>query len=325
MIIQKIEPVHAEDTIGKIMSKLKKIEGLPVIDNDYIGMIYLKKIVVENVDISAKVKNFAENVPKINKDTPKEEIVKYLIDYPILPYFVDNILAGIITNTDVIQSENFSIDEAAEDFKKININEDIGKVRNMLSKYDYVVVEDNGEITGIVDYFSLSDIITTKKDELYMPGKIKEEKIKMRDFVKKIEYIQKDTKLSEIIKLLKRDNAVFADGKIITPKSILKNLKYEKKLTKLQISGLNDIKDEFKRNLVFHEFKNLYEKIERIEKIQEMKIRIRVVDKEGREFYIINSKIILDGNVITSSLEGWEVVDISQRITDKLITQVKKL
>ena len=90
MIVKKVEPLNVDNTIGRAISKMQelKIDGLPVFSDKYEGMVYLKGLVVRELDINTKLNHFIKDIPKFSEENFKE--------YNTLPYFEDDNLMELL-------------------------------------------------------------------------------------------------------------------------------------------------------------------------------------------------------------------------------------
>ncbi len=327
--IKKIRPVDINEDIGRIVFKMheSKMEGMPVFSDHYEGMVYLKDIVVRNLDISTKVRVFIKKVPKL---TDGENQIYNLAnrgfkDYDVLPFFVNNDYIGVVSLLDYLSSLDLKIDldKVAIEARIIDQNETIGVARNILNKEEVFLVSDKNEIVGAVNCFSLARIISTKRDRILTPDKIEEDEIKIKDFAEDFVKIEEKIGKDELIELLRENKYVVYKNKIITPKTIFRNLIKFEEYMKPEFSGF-ELTEGIYTDVIYKELNNFAKKVQKIIKPEKIKFHLKKLKKTGKTLYELNGRIIAGGRIISANVTGYGLLDLVQELIDKLEVQIIK-
>jgi len=327
--IKKIRPVDINEDIGRIVFKMheSKMEGMPVFSDHYEGMVYLKDIVVRNLDISTKVRVFIKKVPKL---TDGENQIYDLAnrgfkDYDVLPFFVNNDYIGVVSLLDYLSSLDLKIDldKVAIEARIIDQNETIGVARNILNKEEVFLVSDKNEIVGAVNCFSLARIISTKRDRILTPDKIEEDEIKIKDFAEDFVKIEEKIGKDELIELLRENKYVVYKNKIITPKTIFRNLIKFEEYMKPEFSGF-ELTEGIYTDVIYKELNNFAKKVQKIIKPEKIKFHLKKLKKTGKTLYELNGRIIAGGRIISANVTGYGLLDLVQELIDKLEVQIIK-
>ncbi len=327
--IKKIRPVDINEDIGRIVFKMheSKMEGMPVFSDHYEGMVYLKDIVVRNLDISTKVRVFIKKVPKL---TDGENQIYDLAnrgfkDYDVLPFFVNNDYIGVVSLLDYLSSLDLKIDldKVAIEARIIDQNETIGVARNILNKEEVFLVSDKNEIVGAVNCFSLARIISTKRDRILTPDKIEEDEIKIKDFAEDFVKIEEKIGKDELIELLRENKYVVYKNKIITPKTIFRNLIKFEEYMKPEFSGF-ELTEGVYTDVIYKELNNFAKKVQKIIKPEKIKFHLKKLKKTGKTLYELNGRIIAGGRIISANVTGYGLLDLVQELIDKLEVQIIK-
>ena len=215
--------IDEDETISRALSMLENTDALVVMKGkEYRGIITEKDIIRAKIPPNAKVKSFVKHAPKIEPDTPIEEIAHLMLESDIyhLPVFQDNKLVGIVRDDDLLKRivEEQLGNEQVSNFMSsqpitISPDDNIGKVVKLFKEKDISrlpVVED-GKIVGIVTVRDLlekvihpeekpeyGEFIAEKKRYLKIPvkGVMTEEPIVMPP----------DTKVKDVIEEMLKNN-----------------------------------------------------------------------------------------------------------------------
>ncbi len=154
--------IDEDETISRALSMLENTDALVVMKGkEYRGIITEKDLIRAKIPPNAKVKSFVKHAPKIEPDTPIEEIARLMLESDIyhLPVFQDNKLVGIVRDDDLLKRivEEQLGNEQVSNFMSsqpitINPDDNIGKVVKLFKEKDISrlpVVED-GKIVGII-------------------------------------------------------------------------------------------------------------------------------------------------------------------------------
>lgn len=329
--IKKVDHLDIRENIGKIVSKMYKlkIEGLPVFSKDYEGMVYLRDIVVRDLDINTKIKVFIKEVPKLtNGENQKlqDSANKGFEEYNLLPFFIDNHFVGVVSLLDYLSSldSKLNLDKIAVEPEIVDQNETIGVARNILNKEEVFLVSDENRIIGAVNCFSLAKIISMKRDRIFSPDKQQEKNIKIKDFTEDFIEVKKEIEKRDLFKLLKEKGFVVYENKVITPKAIFRNLNKFETNTKIEFSGF-ELAEGIYTDVLYKELNDFAEKIQKIIKPTQIKFHLRKLRKTGKPLYDLDGRIIAGGKIINAKVTGYGLMDLVQELTDKLEVQVVKV
>jgi ribosome-associated translation inhibitor RaiA len=329
--VKKVQPLSIGDNTGKIVSKMYelKIEGLPIFSKDYEGMVYLRDIVVRDLDINTKIKVFIKNVPKLTGGENQRLLDlanKGFKEYNLLPFFIDNHFVGIVSLLDYLSSLDLKIDldKIAIEPNIVDQNETIGVARNILNKDEVFLVSDENRLVGAVNCFSLAKIISTKRDRIFAPDKQEEKDIKIKDFTEDFVELEKGIEEEDLFRLLKEKGFVVYKNKIITPKIIFRNLSKFEEGTKVEFSGF-ELAEGVYTEVIYKELNNFAEKVQKIIKPTKIKFHMRKLRKTGKPLYDLDGRIIAGGKIINAKVTGYWLMDLVQELINKLEVQVVKV
>ncbi len=319
MIVKKVEPLNAVDTIGKAISKMQelRIDGLPVFSDKYEGMVYLRDLVVRELDINAKLNHFIKDTPKFSEENFKE--------YNTLPYFEEGNFTGIIRLSDYLPSLNvdFDLHQVTANPAIINQNETLGLARNLLNKEELILVKEEGSIIGYIDLFSLTKHVAPKRDRIFSPDKLPEKEIGVRDFTETFVSVEEGIKTEELFELLRKKGFVVFNNKIITPKTIFRSTGSVKEVIKVDFVGF-DLSEGIYTDVIYKEINSFAEKMQKLIKPQGIKFHLRKLRDTGKPLYALDGRIVAGGKVLDANIEGYGLMDLIQEVMNKLETQVMK-
>lgn len=320
MIVKKVEPLNAGDTIGKAISKMQetKLDGLPVFSDKYEGMVYLRDLVVRELDINTKVNHFIKDTPKFSEENFKE--------YNTLPYFEEGNFTGIIRLSDYLPSLNvdFDLHQVAIEQAVINQNETLGRARNLLNEEEIILVKEEGSIIGYIDLFSLAKHVVPKRDRIFSPDKLPEKEIGVRDFVESFVSVEEGITREELFELLRKKGFVVFNNKIVTPKTIFRSAGIVEEAIKVDFVGF-DLSEGIYTDVIYNDLNKFAEKVQKLIKPIEIKYHLRKLRKTGKPLYEIDGRIVAGGKVLEAKITGYGLMDLVQNLIDKLERQVMKL
>ncbi|MBN2095173.1 MAG: CBS domain-containing protein [Candidatus Aenigmarchaeota archaeon] len=335
-IIKKPPVASPEDTFGKIAPRMKGILGLPVLDGkDYIGMVYLRDLVVRDFDTGTKISGFLKRPNKLEKNAAKEKLMEAFMEYPVLPVFEHGAYLGVIELNDFLKllKPNGKACEYSVEAEVIPFESDIGTARNLLKANDAILVSENDELVGGIDLFSLARQIIPKEDNTLAVQKISEKSIQVRPVTEKFTAVTLETELSEALDLLGKKSYLVCEDYIITPKTILTGLRSEKEEGKnevLELVGFDFANQgdgevsAFEGAQVMKEIEMFANRTQKIFKPSAIKFHLQVSQKPGKDIYELYSKILTGGRVINAHAQGYKIIDLVQDIIEKLDTQLEK-
>ena len=335
-IVKKTETLAPNDTLGKAVAKLSNALALAVIDKSYQGMLYLRELVVRDVDTNTKIGPLVKKPQKIQLNAGQEEIMKAFMEYPVLPVFEKEAYTGTITINDFIGTLKLKgkACEYAVETEIVCPDDDMGVARNALKKNDVVLVKDGGRLLGAVDVFSLAKQITSKRSEPLLQEKIPERKIGINTVMANAIEINIDTDIHKALDLLKTNSFLVCGDYVITPKTILASIRSEKEERRNQILELvgfdfaNQGDGEvtsFEGSIVIKEIENFASRTEKIFKPNEIKFNLQVSQKPGKDLYELYAKVMAGGRAINAHVQGYKIIDLVQDAIGKLEIQLEKI
>jgi len=320
MIVKKVEPLNVDNTIGRAISKMQelKIDGLPVFSDKYEGMVYLKGLVVRELDINTKLNHFIKDIPKFSEENFKE--------YNTLPYFEDDNFIGIIRLSDYLPSldVDFDLYQVTAEPVIINQNETLGLARNLLNKEEIVLVKEEGSIVGYIDLFSLAKHIVPNRDRILSSDKLPKKDMNIRDFTESFVSVEEGITREELFELLRNKGFVVFNNKIITPKTIFRTVGVVEEAIKADFVGF-DLAEGIYTDVIYNDLNKFADKVTKLVKPIEIKYHLRKLRKTGKPLYEIDGRIVAGGKVLEAKITGYGLMDLVQDLIDKLERQVMKL
>jgi len=335
-LLRKPECLNPEETIGKAAAKLSNTLALPVMDKSYHGMLYLRDLVVRDVDTGTKVGPLVKKPQKIELNADQDEIMTAFMDYPVLPVFEKDLYAGTITIYDFIKTLKLKgkACEFAVETDILSPKADIGAARNALKKNEVLLVEDNDKLLGAVDVFSLARQIGPKKHKEFTTDKISEKSILIETVMANAVEIDLDLDIHKAIELLKANSFLACQGYIITPRTILASFmsgKEEKNESVLELVGFDMVESDgskvnsFEASQIIKDIENFARRIEKRMKPKEIKFNLQVAEKGGKDLYEIYAKVMIGGQAVTAHVQSLELLNSVQDIIEKLDIQLEKI
>ncbi len=241
-----------DDVISHSLSFFEYNDAIVVMDGkNYVGMLLRKEIMRAKISPSAKVKNFIEHAPKLQRDTHVGEIARLMLESNIyhLPVFDGEKLVGVVGYEAILKHIMEEMgEESVEKFLSENVitvspNDNIGKVIKIFREHNISrlpVVED-GKVVGIITMRDIMERVIHPEEKPEYGEFIAEKKRFLKIPVKGIMteepfMMPPNTPLREVIKeMLERGigGMLVGEGKklvgIITVKDILEPLAGRKK------------------------------------------------------------------------------------------------
>ncbi len=321
--------VSSDDTLSSALSKMKKyrLNQMPVIDDELKGMLLLKKIVTTNIDpFTANAGSFAVPATMIDANLSAEEAAKLLLgsSFRALPVTEKGVIAGIISETDLIRNAKISddISTLAVECEYAGKDDDIGKIKKIMAykNVSRVPVVDNGKIIGVVSTLNLIDVMMGEKHFRSM-GKsmssgtkepIPADKIKVESVMSAPVVIEKSCPSGKIIKLLSENEEVFIQDSvpyIITPKDMLEAMaKSKENGIYVQITNLHN-EDSLTQARIDSATTRFVKKIGSMMDIQTLIVHIERHEKQGKNIrYDIRARLLTPYGLKVSNAQAWDAV-----------------
>jgi len=249
--------INEDETISRALSMLENTDALVVMKGkEYRGIITEKDIIRAKIPPNAKVKSFVKHTPKIEPDTPIEEIARLMLESDIyhLPVFQGDKLVGIVRDDDLLKRivEEQLGNEQVSNFMSsqpitISPDDNIGKVVKLFKEKDISrlpVVED-GKIVGIITVRDLLEKVIHPEEKPEYGEFIAEKKRYLKIPVKGVMtekpiVMSPDAKVKDVIEEMLKNNIggmLIAENEklvgIVTKKDLLEPIASHRKEEKI--------------------------------------------------------------------------------------------
>ncbi|MBI4153709.1 CBS domain-containing protein [Candidatus Woesearchaeota archaeon] len=337
---------HVSQALGKM--EKHRIHQLPVISNDNLyGMLELKKIVTQRIDTSsAKVENFATNVPHIDANASVESAAQLLLSSALraLPVTDGGNMVGIISETDLMKiAKQFirNLDQPADEIASIaecvEKGGNYGQIKKLITERNVsrVPVTHNGKVEGIVDTLELIKMLRGT-ETMEVRGRTQEkaarEKVRLEDtpanaVMRAALVLKPGKKIGEVIDLLRTNEEVIisnGDTKIITHKDVMELFSQaSQRGVYAQITGMHDESIEFKAkvDIAVTDFVKKMARI--VNNIEYLVVHIDKMRKQGpKEKYSIRVRFKSAEGFFIAHSWGWKPIDVLQETFGDLEREV---
>jgi len=337
---------HVSQALGKM--ERHKIHQLPVMSGENLyGIIELRKIVVQRIDASsAKVENFASNVPHIDANASVESAAQLLLTSAAraLPVTDAGSVVGIISETDIMKvAKQFvrGLDNPASQIASaaecVDKSGNYGQIKKLFIEKNVsrVPVVDGGKIEGIVGTLELVRILKGK-DTMEVRGSTREkasrEKVGLEQtpvtaLLRSAVVAGPNKNIGDVIDLLKtNEEVVISDDsvKIITHKDILELfVKAPQKGVYVQITGMQDESIEFKAkmDMAVTDFVKKMAKI--TPRIEYLAVHVDKMHKQGpKAKYSMRARFKSSAGFFISHSWGWKPIDVLQEVFSDMEKEV---
>ncbi|MEM5825940.1 MAG: CBS domain-containing protein [Candidatus Aenigmatarchaeota archaeon] len=349
IITKDVIKASPEDSLSSILGKAKKyrIHQLPVVENNkFIGMIFIKDIVIKDIDAEkTKARSIlVSNTPRLDIETSILDAARKIIQsgFRALPVFEKDKMIGIISETDLIfelvketKKENIGVEEIMTCPICLEENSTIGKIKHIMRENNISrvpIIDKNYNVVGVIDTLDLVDLIIPKESQ----KRSREgagEKLNIRDFpikmvIRRPFITGRESKIRDILNAFREHEEVIVveDGKpigIITPKDVLEILLKESiKEEILEISNIRELSDNEKEYL-----KKEMKKIERKRKNKIEKIFLYIETKEkGRgKLYFVRARVLTKHGVIVARSEGRSFEICVKELVERIDKEIERL
>jgi len=344
LMSKNIISISPDELISTALNEMKKnrVHQLVV---DEKNMIVLKDIITKNIDpTSTKVKNIMRSVPSIDSNKEVEEAAQAIINSGLrsLPVKEKGKIVGIISETDLIKtiSSNKTAMDISTKCVTVKADQTVAHVKSIMEKENISripIVDDNGNIVGIVGDFDMIKIFMGKQQmdgrgkqgSFYKPV-IKSFDVSVKNIMRKPIAVRSDEKIKNIIKLLSENEEVIVLGKeylgIITPKNLLElMISQPKKGVFVQITNIHDESNEAK-SMVDRAVNEFLKKIGRMfDAVEYLFIYIEKHKKQGEKVkYTVSTRFSTPVGMFVSKSWDYNLVSATQDALDNLEREAKK-
>lgn len=342
--------VRPDEHISSALSKMEqhRIHQLPVMNNGALyGMLELKKIVSKNIDISsAKVENFATNVPHIDANASVESAAQLLLSSALraVPVTAAGQVVGIVTESDLMKvAKNFvrglnqPVEQIATEAVCVDRGDNYGHIKSIVFEKNVsrVPLVDAGKVIGIVGTLEMIRIMRGKETMEVRGGtqeKSAREKLRLEEtpaaaIMRQPIIVSGQKTIGDAIDLLsKNEEIIIADGgiKIVTHKDILELfMQAPRKGVYVQITGMQDESIEFKAKMDIAVTDFIKKISKMVGDIEYLAVHIEKMHKQGpKEKYSIRARFKAKIGFFIAHAWGWKPIDVLQETFSDLEKEV---
>ncbi|KHO47563.1 MAG: CBS protein [archaeon GW2011_AR5] len=350
LMTKNIISVRPDEHVSQALGKMErhKIHQLPVMSGENLyGIIELRKIVTQRIDASsAKVENFATNVPNIDVNANVESAAQLLLTSAMraVPVTDAGKIVGIISETDImkvakqfIRGLDNSASQIAGAAECIDKRGNFGQVKKLFIEKNVsrVPITDGEKIEGVIGTLEMIKILTGRGTMEVRGGtqeKAAREKVGLEEtpvtaLMRPALVAGTNKKIGDIIDLLKTNEEVIVqDGgvKIITHKDILELfVQAPQKGVYVQITGMQDESIEFKArmDIAVTDFVKKMAKI--TPRIEYLAVHVDKMHKQGpKAKYSIRARFKSSTGFFISHSWGWKPIDVLQEVFSDMEKEV---
>ncbi|MBS3051439.1 MAG: CBS domain-containing protein [Candidatus Aenigmarchaeota archaeon] len=337
---------HISQALGK-MEKHRLHQLLVMTDSRLYGMLELKKIVSKNMDISsAKVENFATNVPNIDANASVESATQLLLSSALraVPVTDGGDVVGIISESDImkvakqfVKPLNEPVDRIASEAEHITKDGNYGQIKRLIfdRNVSRVPIVDDGKVVGIVSTLEMIRMLRGKETMEVRGGtqeKAAREKIRMEEtpataMMRNAIIVPGSKAITDVIDLLRTNEEVIISGegiKIVTHRDILELFPQAKQNgVHVQITGMQDESIDFKAKMDTT-VTDFVKKISRmVNRMEYLVVHIEKMHKQSpKEKYSIRARFKSPEGFFVAHAWGWKPIDVIQEVFGNLEREV---
>ena len=342
---KNVVSVRSDDHISQALSKMEKhrVHQLPVMNESSLyGMLELKKLIMHDVDpSSAKVSNFATNVPHVDADASVESAAQLLLTSGAraLPVTKAGQVVGVISETDIMKvAKDFvkGLNQRAESIvtpaECLPKDGNYGHIKHIFSSKNIsrVPIMDGDRVLGVVSTFEMIRVLRgIESSEFRSPQEkgakeaVRIEETPIASFMRPAVFLDGTKIISDVIEALKKSEEVIikSDGHvgIITPKDVLELFSFQKKHVYAQITGMHDESIEFKVRMdeAVTDFVGKMGKVSR--NIEYLVVHVDRMHTQGpRQRYSIRARFKSEFGFFVAHSLGWKPLDVIQDVFKNL-------
>ncbi len=352
MVNMKIEDIVVRDVIkaspneklSKVLSEMtaKKIHQVPVVEGEiFLGMLFLKDIVMEDIDpSSASVKAFMrKDVPRILPSSTENDAAKTMINSGVraLPVMNGEKLLGIISETELLGLviASGTAEQLMSKPLLINENDSIGKAKQIMREHNISrlpVTDENGGLVGVIDTLDLAKTIKPPEKQVLSKGKaiygetLQTSKVAISSIMRPAIAFARNSGISEIIQALKdNEEIILAEGNkpvgIISPKDVIELMLSKNSACQIQISGL-DRDDEISRNSICEPIEKWIKKTGT--RVDYIFLYVHKRSSSGRVKYSLHMRMRTQLGFFVMKSDGWNLLSCAQELAKKAESMTEK-
>lgn len=341
---RNVVSVSPEENLIKALQLMEKnkFNQLPIVSNKkYLGMIFLKDIIERGLDAEkTKIKRLLVNTPSIKEEEEiKKDFLNFFIEVGLraLPITRNKNLVGIISETDLIKlvKSDLKVKEIMNKPICIEENENIGKARSLFYTYNIArlpVIDYEGNIKGIIDYFDLIKIAKVPKQRIESLGtaaeKVHLERLLVKNLMHEPKIIDENITLTQVSKILQNNEEVIITKKrkpigIVTPKDLLEVLVSKVQRTVVQVSHYSNIAEKME---IEEEVQKFLEYLwRRFEDVSYFYIYMDKHKEKGRSKYSLRARIMTSKGLIIAKSFDWSLINSLKKLFKLIKRSCEKL
>ncbi|RLJ03099.1 MAG: hypothetical protein DRP11_01705 [Candidatus Aenigmatarchaeota archaeon] len=330
------------DFVGRV--KEKNLDAAAVFDgSDYKGIVTHQMIAERNIPLNTKLSKVVLRTPLIEENLSVMDVAELMVKSGVnaLPVFING-FEGLITDRNIISAltkvgglREWSAEDVASEPILINMNDDIGKARNLMREKNVSrlpVVDDEGKLVGMVDSMILVKHIPPK--EGITRGDAGGDTVPVYDIPASAimddnpAIVENNTPLNEVVELMSKHPTasvvVTLDGGpvgIITPKDIIELIASRKKEegVYVQITDMPEL-DEFTLEKMYEIIETGVQKVGRVYGSAEyLFVHIKEHQKEGAKTkYSVRVRFMTPVGMFISRGMSWDILEAVGDALDRL-------
>lgn len=342
IMVSDVLTLDAEDTIAKAFSLMesRSISQIPVVDRDgrYTGMIFAKQLTGSTAQPSSKLKSFIVNTATLSPDDDVEKAAQLIIGTGsrALPVVENGKLAGIVSETDLVQTADFGhavVDEVMSGAIVIEEDTSLADAISKMRRYNISrlpVINTKGILRGVLNILDVGKIIAavprerTSKSAGISGGTAGIRDVKVKDLMRRAISAERGTRLNTLVENFKRNEEVIVvgDGRpmgIVTPKDALELILPKK--TAGPVIHMAHLEDGQDRVEIQEQLQKFLKKIQG--KLGDVQSVVVYVDKHKTRKYSLRTRLITARGVIDAKAVGYDPLSASKELIAKLDRRIK--
>ncbi len=313
-----------------------KFHQLPVVDEEYKGMVNLKDIALSNMNAeTTKVSRFIVKAPILYPGMSVEEAAEKILNSGLraLPVFEGRNLVGILSESDLVKvAENINIDDiVSRPVITIGKDESVGKARKILREENISrlpVVDEEGKVVGIVSDIDMAKILV-KEEHPMTPEKLPSMDLPVSTIMSEVRCMELGAPFEKVKEHMKEyDECIFVkDGVpegIITARDIIEKMIPPKKIVEVNYIKFDDV-DDIEMEKIHETVERFVTKMSKMFEIQSLFFHLKCYEVDGeRKKFSLRGRVYTNKGLFTAKSNNWTALSAMQELIDHLERIMKK-
>lgn len=344
IIVRNVFKVSPSEKISKILFEMsnKRIHQVPIVDGEiFLGMVFLKDIVMEDIDpSSATAKSFMrKDVPRLSALTTETEAATSMLrnGFRALPVMNGEKLIGIISETDLLDfiKESTTAEQIMTEPFSIREGDSLGKAKQTMREHNISrlpITNERGELVGTIDTIDLAKTIKPQEKQTLSKSKAGAGEttqmtgIAVSNLMRTPVTIDRNSDIRKVIETLKsNEEAIVIDGRkpvgIISPKDVIELMISVINKFPIQISGI-DHDDEISKKSIYDPLEKWIKKS--ATKVDYIFVYVNKHKSNGRVKYSLHMRMRTKFGFFVLKSDGWDLLTCSQELARKAESMTEK-